>query len=1258
MRCILAVGAGFIARTSAASSVTVPDFSFEKTVLADGANGGALNVGTNWSAAGVIGAINGGVYLLNSTDATFDGSSGDATPLPAPADGLNALFMSLVSSKGYAWQNIGALQADTKYTLTVAVGQSLTGDTGVGKIALINGTDPLGTLLTATNVDSSTLTAGSFADSSVVLTTGHNVSGPLTILLQGDSGTQLIFDNVRLDATAAAAAPTALAIKASPTNTVYAGTSSVTLSEDAAGDLPLSYQWQSDNGSGGATFNNISGATSASYVVNTSAFTPNSPVQYRVVVSNSSGSSTSESIPVTVITGPPVVIVDTTPSSGSDVVGSSVTFSAAFAGSLPISYQWLRDGNPIAGATNTSLTITNLQLSDSGAYNLRASNGLGIVPVTSAPSQFTVNPAPVPADGIITSVATQSGLGGDASFSPTWTVPSNDLIAGTLPSDLGAGDFSGDGWGNIAVLTDRKAGQISAPGSGSPDFVTAGIPPYGSTITYTLTGSAIGYDLTSLVVFGGWGDGSHDQQKFIVFYSTVASPTTFNQLTGVDFNPDAPAVGQSATRVTITSANGVIAKNVAAVKLEFNSLQPPTVEGGYAGYSEIAITGVPSAPAPVLAANISPLGGSDVEGSSVTFTASFTSQTPITYQWRVDNGSGLVNIPNATNATLTLSNLQLSDSGSYSVQASNASGSTVTSSSVFTVNPAPIPDDNGVIVSQAGQYGASPFKTTWTIGQNNLVANLLPSGLRNGNFSLEGGGGVKVLTDGTFGYVGLSGGGNNSTRATAGNGGGSGDLVTYTLPTGPSGGYTISNIVVYAGWNDGGRDQQAYTVYYSTVDSPDNFIPLTSVDFNPTVPASTPTADRITISSATGGALAVNVARVQFDFSTPSTENGYAGYAEIGVYGSPSPAITFAPFLSQDTLPITGSDIVGSEVTFTAKASGNPAVTYQWRKDTGSGPIDIAGATSATLTLTNLQLGDTANYSVRVENSLGAVESVPNSFTVNPTPDPVNNIITAIATQTGAGVGSVFSPTWTIKPSLISGAAPSAVGSGNFNLDSSGGVGVLTDGKFGVLNPPGVGSLDLATTGPNGGKSVTYQLTGAASGYDLSAIVVYGGWSDGGRDQQSYAVSYATASDPATFVPLTSVSYNPTLPGTVQSATRSTLTSSTAAPLASGVVAIRFDFAQPVENNYAGYAEIGVFGKSSARLNIDSTHASNGNLTLVGSGGAANGSFTVVSSTDITAPINTWETKASGAFDASGSFSIAIPITTSEKTRFFKIKYP
>jgi hypothetical protein len=61
---------------------------------------------------------------------------------------------------------------------------------------------------------------------------------------------------------------------------------------------------------------------------------------------------------------------------------------------------------------------------------------------------------------------------------------------------------------------------------------------------------------------------------------------------------------------------------------------------------------------------------------------------------------------------------------------------------------------------------------------------------------------------------------------TCGNGGGAGSSVIYSL-TSTTNGYNLTNIVVYGGWADGGRDQQAYTVYHGLLfqgDRPGNIL--------------------------------------------------------------------------------------------------------------------------------------------------------------------------------------------------------------------------------------------------------------------------------------------------------------------------------------------------------------------------------------------------------------------------------------------------
>lgn len=77
------------------------------------------------------------------------------------------------------------------------------------------------------------------------------------------------------------------------------------------------------------------------------------------------------------------------PSATAGNVGGSASFAAQVIGSFPLSYQWIRNGTAISGATNTSLTLSNLQTTAAGDYSLRISNGAGSV--TSAAVRLTVN---------------------------------------------------------------------------------------------------------------------------------------------------------------------------------------------------------------------------------------------------------------------------------------------------------------------------------------------------------------------------------------------------------------------------------------------------------------------------------------------------------------------------------------------------------------------------------------------------------------------------------------------------------------------------------------------------------------------------------------------------------------------------------------------------------------------------------------------------------------------------------------------------
>lgn len=73
---------------------------------------------------------------------------------------------------------------------------------------------------------------------------------------------------------------------------------------------------------------------------------------------------------------------------------------------------------------------------------------------------------------------------------------------------------------------------------------------------------------------------------------------------------------------------------------------------------------------------------------------------------------------------------------------------------------------------------------------------------------------------------------------------------------------------------------------------------------------------------------------------------------------------------------------------------------------------------------------------------------------------------------------------------------------------------------------------------------------------------------------------------------------------------------------------------------------------------IKPPYISGGNLILTGDGGVANGSYAVLTSTNVAAPANEWITNTAGTFSASGAFSNAIPINPADAQRYFRIKQP
>jgi hypothetical protein len=152
----------------------------------------------------------------------------------------------------------------------------------------------------------------------------------------------------------------------------------ISLGVTASGTQPFSFQWFKDGAA-------IPGGTAILFSI------PNAQAadaaSYSIVVTNSAGVATSNAAVVRVIVPPTIA---TQPASQSAVVGGSAGFVVAANGTPPLTYQWLKDGTSLSGATAETLAFNPAQPADAGSYTVIVTNGAGTV--TSTPAILTLSP--------------------------------------------------------------------------------------------------------------------------------------------------------------------------------------------------------------------------------------------------------------------------------------------------------------------------------------------------------------------------------------------------------------------------------------------------------------------------------------------------------------------------------------------------------------------------------------------------------------------------------------------------------------------------------------------------------------------------------------------------------------------------------------------------------------------------------------------------------------------------------------------------
>jgi len=385
--------------------------------------------------------------------------------------------------------------------------------------------------------------------------------------------------------------------------------------------------------------------------------------------------------------------------------GDKARFIASVVGAWPLSYQWFRDGIPVPGATQLLYSATNIQSSAPVDYSLVASNSLGMitgristVTVLPAPPRIVALPADVaaPTNGIALLKVTAAG---SEPLSCQWTFGGTDLtdsahIEGANASVLRINHVQDSDLGSYAVVVTNAHGAVTS------SIVTLRFATAAESIAQAVD-SAWSWSLTG-AFSSSWfwqDDTTHDGEDAAQSGPTANSAstqisTTFNSSAGAVYfwwkvssqtNADVlkfTADGQERFRISgeVDWQRRSYRLAAGSHTLSWTYTKDASLSAGLdrAWVDEVSI-GVPEPP--VLAQ--SPVAGIVTEGSNYTFAVSATGTEPFGYQWRF-NGT---NLAGKTLATLTTTNVRLTNSGNYTVVVTNYAGAITSPAAALVVLP-------------------------------------------------------------------------------------------------------------------------------------------------------------------------------------------------------------------------------------------------------------------------------------------------------------------------------------------------------------------------------------------------------------------------------------------------------------------------------------------------------------------------------------------------------------------------------------------
>ena len=764
--------------------------------------------------------------------------------------------------------------------------------------------------------------------------------------------------------------------------TVAVGLSGALFGVQAQSVASLYYQWRKNGVP-------ILGETSSSYSIGN--VVEGDSGRYEVVVRDFTGEDFVSATAQLTAAIPPVIVNQ--PVSRELLIGQSGLFVVNAAGTAPLSYQWYRAGIPLLGNTSSILQVNSMQASDASIFAVGVVNGANMVKQASAGyahSAFLRGGVLLvmgsngseqlgyvfAASGLASSSSTPVTLGNygvmavSAGASHTMVLKAD----GTL---WGVGSESGWGYEGTTGAVRIKASGVSsvAAGSGYTMFIK-------TDETLWAMGSSNGY--------GQFGDGTTTGRSTpvqvasgVASVSAGAGHTMFIKTDGTLWAMGENGDGQLGDGTTTRRSTPVqVASGVASVSAGVGHTMFIKTDGtlwamgkngsgqlGDGTYTDrsrpvgISLGTISQAAylaeRPTITSQPQPWLGS--WGQAVRFATVATSTAPLSYQWRKDG----VSLPGATNTSFSIAAGTGPDAGVYDVIVSNQAANVASSSAPLrffqSVTFDPLPAKTfGDSVFSADATASSGLAVSYA-SSNPAVANV--SGVT-----------VTIVGAGTATITASQAG--NGTYAAA-------TEVQQTLVVGRASQSITFGMLATKAYGD---------APFSLTTTASSGLPVSYASSNPAV--ATVNGNTVTIVGL--GSTTITASQVGNSNYNPATNVNQTLNVVV------SPSIT--------TQPVARLAGTGTGTMFAVVANGTAALSYQWKKN-GTTLADggtISGATTATLSLSNLTTGDVGNYTVVVANAGGTATSNAATLTV----------VDAQATHAVVGSGYIAGGTVTLTQTL------------------------------------------------------------------------------------------------------------------------------------------------------------------------------------------------------------------------------------------------